>query len=153
MFSGFYYLKTGPVFIRFLFQPNKNRGASAASYGYLACLRVHTQVHTGLSTAYIAYLLLVLRFFLPVFGPSCGPWWSKPQAVAVWQRSAVGQWVVHWPIRRAGAKQCRASAPRGGSGFYPFFFRFLSHQKTESGFYVFFLISTGLFFLAIKPLV
>ena len=53
MFSGFYYLKTGPVFIRFLFQPNKNRGASAASYGYLACLRVHAQVHTGLSTAYI----------------------------------------------------------------------------------------------------
>ena len=52
MFSGFYYLKTGPVFIRFLFQPNKNRGASAASYGYLACLRVHAQVHTGLSTAY-----------------------------------------------------------------------------------------------------
>ena len=63
-FSGFYYLKTGPVFIRFLFQPNKNRGASAASYGYLACLRVHAQVHTGLSTA---YLLLVLRFFLPLF--------------------------------------------------------------------------------------
>ena len=64
MFSGFYYLKTGPVFIRFLFQPNKNRGASAASYGYLACLRVHAQVHTGLSTA---YLLLALRFFLPLF--------------------------------------------------------------------------------------
>ena len=125
MFSGFYYLKTGPVFIRFLFQPNKNRGASAASYGYLACLRVHAQVHTGLSTAYIAYLfaacLALLPGFLPVFGPSCGPWWSKPQAVAVWQRSAVGQWVVHWPIRRAGAKQCRASAPRGGSGFCPFF--------------------------------
>ena len=127
MFSGFYYLKAGPVFIRFLFQPNKNRGASTASYGYLACLRVHAQVHTGLSTAYIAYLLLVLRFFLPVFGHSCGPgWWSKPQqAVAVWQRSAVGQWVVHWPIRRAGAKQCRASAPRRlrfltvFSGFYP----------------------------------
>ena len=55
----------------------------------------------------------------PVFGLSYSPWWSKPQAVAVWQRSAVGQWVVHWPIRRAGAKQCRASAPRGGSGFYP----------------------------------
>ena len=49
VFSGFYYLKTGPVFIRFLFQPNKNRGASAASYGYLACLRVHAQVHTGSS--------------------------------------------------------------------------------------------------------
>ena len=143
VFSGFYYLKTGPVFIRFLFQPNKNRGASAASYGYLACLRVHAQVHTGLSTAYIAYLLLVLRFFLPVFGPSCGPWWSKPQAVAVWQRSAVGQWVVHWPIRRAGAKQCRASAPRGGSGFYPFFSGFYPTKKPSPVFTFFSLPVTS----------
>ena len=132
VFSGFYYLKTGPVFIRFLFQPNKNRGASAASYGYLACLRVHAQVHTGLSTAYIAYLLLVpcassCQFL--VLHVARGPWWSKPQAVAVWQRSAVGQWVVHWPIRRAGAKQCRASAPRGGSGFYPVFSGFYPTKK------------------------
>ena len=152
VFSGFYYLKTGPVFIRFLFQPNKNRGASAASYGYLACLRVHAHVHTGLSTWRTQGGLIKksavpaarytrgtapaevpalqkLGWRPPVFGLSYSPWWSKPQAVAVWQRSAVGQWVVHWPIRRAGAKQCRASAPRGSSGFYPFFSGFYPIKK------------------------
>ena len=69
--------------------------------------------------------------------------------MAVWQRSAQCRWAVGSALaHQAGrGKAMQGFGTLGRLRFLSGFFRFLSHQKTESGFYVFFLISTGLFFL------
>ena len=59
-------------------------------------------------------------------------------------RWAVGSALAHQAGR---GKAMQGFGTPGRLRFLSGFFRFLSHQKTESGFYVFFLISTGLFFL------
>ena len=59
-------------------------------------------------------------------------------------RWAVGSALAHQAGR---GKAMQGFGTPGRLRFLSVFFRFLSHQKTESGFYVFFLISTGFFFL------
>ena len=59
-------------------------------------------------------------------------------------RWAVGSALAHQAGR---GKAMQGFGTPGRLRFLSGFFRFLSHQKTEPGFYVFFLISTGFFFL------